>query len=101
MLKFFSDFKIMRFRLNLLSRENRSVSERPTIRTCLRFFVKKGLFAQTDVQIEVFFQLLNIMGKPILHSVEDAMGLLMTTELDAVLIEDVLVQKPSSPEKDV
>ena len=43
----------------------------------------------------------NIMGKPILHSVEDAMGLLMTTELDAVLIEDVLVQKPSSPEKDV
>ena len=35
----------------------------------------------------------NIMGKPIVHTVEDAMAVLMTTGLDAVLLEDVLVEK--------
>ncbi|MSU91690.1 carbamoyl transferase [Rhodobacteraceae bacterium 2CG4] len=34
----------------------------------------------------------NIMGKPIVHSVEDAVAVLMTTGLDAVLLEDVLVE---------
>lgn len=37
---------------------------------------------------------LNIMGKPIVHSVEDALGMLVTSGLDAVLIEDLLVEKP-------
>ncbi|MBL3554171.1 carbamoyltransferase family protein [Rhodovulum sulfidophilum] len=36
----------------------------------------------------------NIMGKPILHSVEDALGMLATTGLDAVMIEDILIEKP-------
>ena len=36
----------------------------------------------------------NIMGKPIVHSVEDALAVLMTTGLDAVLIDDLLVEKP-------
>lgn len=35
----------------------------------------------------------NVMGKPIVHSVNDALSVLMTTGLDAVLIEDTLVSK--------
>jgi carbamoyltransferase len=35
----------------------------------------------------------NIMGKPIIHSVEDAVGLFYTTGLDALAIEDYLIEK--------
>jgi carbamoyltransferase len=35
----------------------------------------------------------NIMGKPILHSAEDALQMLHTTGLDAVIIEDWLISK--------
>lgn len=35
----------------------------------------------------------NIMGKPIIHSVEDAVGLFYTTGLDALVIEDYLIEK--------
>jgi carbamoyltransferase len=35
----------------------------------------------------------NIMGKPIIHSVEDALGLFFTTGLDALVIEDYLIIK--------
>lgn len=35
----------------------------------------------------------NVMGKPIVHSVEDAMAVLVTTGLDAVLIDNVLIEK--------
>lgn len=35
----------------------------------------------------------NVMGKPIVHSVQDAMAVLATTGLDAVLLEDVLIEK--------
>jgi carbamoyltransferase len=35
----------------------------------------------------------NIMGKPIIHSVEDAISVFYTTGLDALVIEDVLIQK--------
>jgi carbamoyltransferase len=35
----------------------------------------------------------NIMGKPIIHSVEDAIGLFYTTGLDALVIEDCLIEK--------
>lgn len=35
----------------------------------------------------------NVMGKPILHSVEDAMAILMTTGLDAVLLDELLIEK--------
>ncbi|PTW62587.1 carbamoyltransferase [Breoghania corrubedonensis] len=37
---------------------------------------------------------LNVMGKPIAHSVEDALAILATTGLDGVLCEDYLVEKP-------
>ena len=53
--------------------------------------------------IEEFFRLtgvplilntsFNVMGKPIIHSVEDAIAVFYTTGLDALVIEDVLVQK--------
>jgi carbamoyltransferase len=35
----------------------------------------------------------NIMGKPIIHSVEDALAVFMTSGLDAVLIENTLIEK--------
>lgn len=35
----------------------------------------------------------NVMGKPIVHSVQDAMAVLATTGLDGVLLEDVLIEK--------
>lgn len=35
----------------------------------------------------------NVMGKPIVHSVEDAIAVLMTSGLDGVLIEDTLIEK--------
>jgi carbamoyltransferase len=35
----------------------------------------------------------NIMGKPIVHSAEDAVAMLFTTGIDAVAIEDFLIEK--------
>ncbi|MBV9488737.1 MAG: hypothetical protein JO069_03305 [Verrucomicrobia bacterium] len=35
----------------------------------------------------------NVMGKPIMHSVEDALGLFYTTGLNALVIEDYLIEK--------
>jgi carbamoyltransferase len=36
----------------------------------------------------------NIMGKPIIHSVEDAIAVFYTTGLDVLVLEDVLIMKP-------
>lgn len=36
---------------------------------------------------------LNVMGKPIVHSVEDAVTVLATTGLDALIVEDVVFEK--------
>ncbi len=38
----------------------------------------------------------NIMGKPIVHSVEDALSAFLTTGLDALVLEDYLIQKEPS-----
>jgi carbamoyltransferase len=35
----------------------------------------------------------NIMGKPIIHGIEDAIGMFMTTALDALVVEDFLIEK--------
>jgi carbamoyltransferase len=35
----------------------------------------------------------NIMGKPIIHSVEDALGLFYTTGMDVLVIEDYFLEK--------
>ena len=42
----------------------------------------------------------NIMGKPIIHTVEDALAVLMTTGLDGVLLEDILIEKVSEDKND-
>jgi carbamoyltransferase len=36
---------------------------------------------------------LNIMGKPIINSLEDALGLFFTTGLDALVVGDYLIEK--------
>lgn len=36
---------------------------------------------------------LNVMGKPIIHSLEDALGLFYTTGLDVLVVEDYLIEK--------
>lgn len=36
---------------------------------------------------------LNIMGKPIIHSVEDAIAILYTCGLDALFIDDIIIEK--------
>jgi carbamoyltransferase len=36
---------------------------------------------------------LNVMGKPIVHSLEDCLGVFLTTGIDALVVEDVLFEK--------
>lgn len=38
----------------------------------------------------------NVMGKPIVHSVEDAVAVFMTTGLDVLVIEDLMFSKPEN-----
>ncbi|MGI0017044.1 MAG: carbamoyltransferase C-terminal domain-containing protein, partial [Nitrososphaera sp.] len=35
----------------------------------------------------------NIMGKPMVHTVEDALAVFFTTGMDALVIEDYLLEK--------
>ncbi len=54
--------------------------------------------------IDAFFQLtgvpvllntsFNVMGKPLVHSLEDALTVFMTTGLDALVVNDYLITKP-------
>jgi carbamoyltransferase len=36
----------------------------------------------------------NVMGKPIIHSVQDAVSVFYTTGLDVLVVEDVVIEKP-------
>ncbi|MBN8293702.1 carbamoyl transferase [Rhodobacter sp. NTK016B] len=54
--------------------------------------VVRSFGAQTGVPV-ILNTSFNVMGKPIIHSVEDALSVFMTTGLDAVLIEDTLIEK--------
>jgi carbamoyltransferase len=36
---------------------------------------------------------LNIMGKPIVHSLEDCLGLFLTTGIDVLVVDDILMEK--------
>jgi carbamoyltransferase len=36
---------------------------------------------------------LNIMGKPIVHSLEDCLGVFLTTGIDALVVDDIVVEK--------
>lgn len=51
-------------------------------------------FARTTGVPIVLNTSFNIMGKPIVHSVEDALAVLMTTGLDGVLCDGLLIEKP-------
>jgi carbamoyltransferase len=46
----------------------------------------------TDVPI-VLNTSFNVMGKPMIHSVEDALAMFYTTGLDALVIDDWLIAK--------
>jgi carbamoyltransferase len=52
----------------------------------------KAFYELTDVPM-LLNTSFNIMGKPIIHSVEDALGLFYTTGLDALVLEDYLIEK--------
>ncbi len=36
---------------------------------------------------------LNIMGKPIVHSIEDCLGVFLTTGIDVLVVDNILVEK--------
>jgi len=38
----------------------------------------------------------NVMGKPLVHSLEDAVSVFLTTGLDALVINDYLITKPTN-----
>lgn len=52
----------------------------------------KTFHGLTDVPL-ILNTSFNIMGKPIIHSVEDALGVFFTTGLDALVIEDYVIEK--------
>jgi carbamoyltransferase len=52
----------------------------------------KAFYELTDVPM-LLNTSFNIMGRPIIHSVEDALGLFYTTGLDALVLEDYLIEK--------
>lgn len=65
--------------------------------------VKKAWNEKFYALIEEFYKLtkiplllntsFNVMGKPMIHSVEDAIGVFFTTGMDALVIEDFLIEK--------
>jgi carbamoyltransferase len=52
----------------------------------------KAFYEKTGVPI-VLNTSFNIMGKPIIHSVEDAVSVFFTTGLDALVIDDYIIEK--------
>ena len=52
----------------------------------------RAFYERTGVPI-VLNTSLNVMGKPIAHSLEDALGIFWTTGLDALVVEDILLRK--------
>ncbi|MBN2532025.1 MAG: hypothetical protein JXB88_03990 [Spirochaetales bacterium] len=67
--------------------------------------VKKEWNEKYYLLIEEFFKItgvpvllntsFNVMGKPIIHSLEDALAVFFTSGLDALVIEDILLEKPN------
>ncbi len=56
------------------------------------YYLLKAFYALTDIPL-LLNTSFNIMGKPIAHSVEDAIGLFYTTGLDVLVIEDYVIEK--------
>ncbi|CAM2010018.1 carbamoyltransferase family protein [Acanthopleuribacter pedis] len=59
----------------------------------------KAFYAITGVPI-LLNTSFNVMGKPIIHSVEDALSVFFTSGLDALVLEDMLIEKPDAEEID-
>lgn len=53
----------------------------------------KAFHAQTGVPV-LLNTSFNVMGKPIVHTVEDAVGVFLTCGLDALVMGDYLIRKP-------
>lgn len=53
-----------------------------------------AFFARTEVPMLINTSL-NIMGKPIVHALEEALGLLLTTDIDLLVIGKLIVEKRS------
>ena len=68
-----------------------STNNAPWLHECVWAFAQH---TQIPVLLNTSF---NVMGKPIVHSVNDAVGMLLSTGLDAVLISDVLIAKCELP----
>lgn len=56
----------------------------------------RAFFEKTGVPI-ILNTSLNVMGRPIAHSVEDALGIFWTTGVDALVMEDILLSKIAAP----
>ncbi len=66
--------------------------------------VKRELNEPYYLLIQAFYELtgvplilntsFNVMGKPIIHTVEDAVSVFLTSGLDALVLEDYLIEKP-------
>ena len=54
-----------------------------------------AFYALTDIPI-ILNTSLNVMGKPIIHSAEDAIALFYTSGVDVLVIDDYIFQKPAS-----
>jgi carbamoyltransferase len=70
--------------------------------------VRRDLNSDFHALISAFFELtgvpmllntsLNVMGKPIVDSVEDSLGVLFLSGVDALVVGDILIRKDSLPE---
>ena len=61
-----------------------------------RFYALLNSFYQ-QTQIPVLLNTsFNVMGKPLVHSLEDAVSVFLTTGLDALVIDDYLISKPGN-----
>lgn len=56
----------------------------------------RAFYARTGVPL-LLNTSLNVMGRPIVHSLEDALGVFFTTGLDALAVEDFLLRKDGGP----
>jgi carbamoyltransferase len=53
----------------------------------------KAFYQQTQVPV-LLNTSFNVMGKPLIHSLDDALAVFLTTGLDALVVNDYLIRKP-------
>jgi len=59
-----------------------------------RFYQLIDLFYQKSQIPMLLNTSFNVMGKPLVHSLDDAISVFLTTGLDALIVNDYLIQKP-------